>query len=177
MGNDEYTLKEYQIGFNEFNKFINIINKISSNYYEGYFVEKRKYDEFKKQYEVLLMKEQEQFRGIDLRILEKYKMNTENVESLKINLLNNKEYIFINKGLYQLICKKNDEEQMKNLVNLYSDIIDIIICDIKDNKPILRLKKNRTTIFNRSSLYLSPTDNYDINNNINNSNNGEIINF
>ena len=160
MGNDSYTLTDYQNSFDNNNKFINSIKQNSSNYYEGYFVEKQKYENFKKQYEVLLNKAQQltlQYKELeeeDLRILENYKINTEKVESLKTNILNNKEYILINKGLYQLICRKNKEEENKNLTNLYSDVKDIIICSKKDNKQILRLKKNQINIINKSSLYL-----------------------
>ena len=63
-------------------------------------------------------------------------MNTEKPELLQNNLFNNKEYIFINEGLYQLICKKNDEEKKNNFVNLYSSGTDLIICGKKDNKQI-----------------------------------------
>ena len=158
MGNNEYSLTDYRNGFNEFNNFIISIYKNASIYYTGYFVENQKYNAFKKQYEDLLSLEQKQVNP-EMGILENYKMNTEKVELLKNNLLNNKEYIFINEGLYQLICKKNDEEKNKNLVNLYSDVNDVIIYDIKENKPLLRLKKNQKNIFNRFSLYLNPENN------------------
>ena len=163
MGNDTYSLTDYQKGFNDYNNFIIIINKPYKNYFKGYFVEKPKYENFKKQYEALLTIEQQkklyhqELQEKDLQILEQYRINTEKVESLKTNLLNGKEYILINEGLYQLICKKNEEEK-KNLAILYSDIKDVIICDQKDNKQILRLKKNENNIFNKSSLYLSHQD-------------------
>ena len=59
MGNDSYTLTDYQKCFSNYNTFINIINNKSQNYYEGYFVEKQKYDIFKTQYDALLNKEQQ----------------------------------------------------------------------------------------------------------------------
>ena len=112
MGNDTYSLTDYQKGFNDYNNFIIIINKPYKNYFKGYFVEKPKYENFKKQYEALLTIEQQkklnhqELQEQDLQILEQYKINTEKVESLKTNLLNGKEYILINEGLYRLICKK-----------------------------------------------------------------------
>ena len=111
MGNENYSLTDYRNAFNEFNKFINNIHT-KPNYYEGYFVENKKFDDFKKQYEALLAKEQK-MNVVQVQILDNYKMNTEKPELLQNNLFNNKEYIFINEGLYQLICKKNDEEKKK----------------------------------------------------------------
>ena len=110
MGNDDYSLIDYRNAFNEFNTFINNIHTKPNNYYEGYFVENKKFDDFKKQYEALLAKEQK-MNVVQVQILDNYKMNTEKPELLQNNLFNNKEYIFINEGLYQFICKKNDEEK------------------------------------------------------------------
>ena len=161
MGNEDYSLTDYRNAFNEFNKFINNIHT-KPNYYEGYFVENKKFDDFKKQYEALLAEEQKMNVvqvQVQVQILDNYKMNTEKPELLQNNLFNNKEYIFINEGLYQLICKKNDEEKKNNFVNLYSSGTDLIICGKKDNKQILRLKKNPTNIFNKSSLYIGASNN------------------
>ena len=160
MGNDDYSLTEYRNAFNEFNKFINNIHT-KPNYYEGYFVENKKFDDFKKQYEALLAKEQKMNVmqvQVQVQILDNYKMNTEKPELLQNNLFNNKEYIFINEGLYQFICKKNDEEKKNNLVNLYSSGTDFIICGKNNNTQILRLKKNPTNIFNKSSLYIGSSN-------------------
>ena len=161
MGNDDYSLTDYRNAFNEFNKFINNIHTRPNYYYEGYFVENKKFDDFKKQYEALLTEGQKMNVmqvQVQVQILDNYKMNTEKPELLQNNLFNNKEYIFINEGLYQLICKKNDEEKKNNFVNLYSSGTDLIICGKKDNKQILRLKKNPTNIFNKSSLYIGSSN-------------------
>ena len=180
MGNSEKTLTDYQNGFTEFNSFINNIQKYK-RYYEGYFVENQKYKEFYKQYEKLLSSEQKKLgsqgqQDNNLQILEQYKMNTEKVDFLKNNLLNNKEYIFINEGLYKLICEKNEEEEKNNLAKLYANDRDLIIYDKKE-KPILVLRKNPNNIFNKSSIspsnniVNSPQETVNNNNSINNTSN------
>ena len=95
MGNDEnYTLTDYQKGFNQLQNFVNNIPKNIIN--QGYFVDYQKYNDFKKIFDSLFNKQQKSAiynnqgqQEIDLKELESSKLYTENVDNLKENLLNN----------------------------------------------------------------------------------------
>ena len=163
MGNDDnFSLTDYQKGFNELNNFVKNIpkNKMINH---GYFVDYQKYNKFKEKYDELLSKHQllknpyQNQQEIDLKSLESVKMNTEKVEDLENNLKNNKEYILINENMFQLICIKNKEKGTNNSVNFYFNGRDLIICNKDGQKMILRLKFKISNIFNRDSLYMNPS--------------------
>ena len=163
MGNDDnFSLTDYQKGFNELSNFVkNIPNNKMIN--QGYFVDYQKYSKFKEKYDELLCKHQllknpyQNQQEIDLKSLESVKMNTEKVEDLENNLKNNKEYILINESMLQLICIKNKEKGTNNSVNFYFNGGDLIICNKDAQKMILRLKFKDSNIFNRDSLYMNPS--------------------
>ena len=163
MGNDDnFSLTDYQKGFNELNNFVKNIPK-NKMINQGYFVDYQKYNKFKEKYDELLSKHQllknpyQNQQEIDLKSLESVKMNTEKVEDLENNLKNNKEYILINENMFQLICIKNKEKGTNNSVNFYFNGRDLIICNKDGQKMILRLKFKISNIFNRDSLYMNPS--------------------
>ena len=84
-------------------------------------------------------------------------MYTENVDNLYKNLLNNKPYILINEALCQLICIKNREKGDNNLIHFFHYNNDLILCNSDGKKQYFRLKFNGSNIFNRESLYVTPS--------------------
>ena len=163
MGNDDnFSLTDYQKGFNELNNFVKNIPK-NKMINQGYFVDYQKYNKFKEKYDELLSKHQllklpyQNQQEIYLKSLESVKMNTEKVEDLENNLKNNKEYILINENMFQLICIKNKEKGTNNSVNFYLNGRDLIICNKDGQKMILRLKFKISNIFNIDSLYMNPS--------------------
>ena len=172
MGNDEnYTLNDYQKGFNQLTNFIKNIPNNKDIINQGYFVDYQKYNDFKKIYDSLVSKQQKSAinntqgqQEIDLKELESSKLYTENVDNLNKNLLNNKPYILINETLCQLICIKNREKGDNNLIHFFHNNNDLILCNSDGKKQYFRLKFKNSNIFNRDSLYLtqsqiSSTDN------------------
>lgn len=165
MGNDEnYTLTDYQKGFNQLKNFVKKIPNNKNIINRGYFVDYQKYNDFKKIFDSLFNKQQQSAiynnqgqQEIDLKELESSKLYTENVDNLYKNLLNNKQYILINEDLCQLICIKNKEKGTNNSVNFYLNGRDLIICNKDVQKMILRLKFKNSNIFNRDSLYMNPS--------------------
>ena len=163
MGNDSYTLNDYKCAFNEYKQFINIIHKNAQLLSKGYFVEKQNYENFKSIYDNLLIQKQKSLvnshsqdveQNISLETLEAYRMNTETIEGLKAGLLNNKEYILINNGLYHLIC----HETKNTLINFYIKNGDLFICSEDGKKLIMRLRIYSSNIINKFSLYLIPSE-------------------
>ena len=172
MGNGEnFTLNDYQKGFNQLPNFINNIPNNKDIINKGYFVDYQKYNDFKKICDSLVSKQQQSAinntqgqQEIDLKALESSKLYTENVENLYKNLLNNKPYILINEALCQLICIKNKENGDNNLIHFFHNNNDLILCNSDGKKQYFRLKFKNSNIFNRDSLYLtqsqiSSTDN------------------
>ena len=84
-------------------------------------------------------------------------MYTENVDNLYKNLLNNKPYILINEALCQLICIKNKEKGDNNLIHFFHNSNDLILCNSDGKKQYFRLKFRSSNIFNRESLYVTPS--------------------
>ena len=163
MGNSSYSLKDYNDAFNEYKKFINIIHKNSQLLSKGYFVEKQNYEKFTNIYDDLRLQEQNLQRNlpgnggqqnISSEALEANKMKTEKIEDLKAGLLNNKEYILINQGLYQFIC----HETKNTLINFYIKDNDLFICSNDGKNVIMRLKIYSINMINKSSLYLTPSE-------------------
>ena len=163
MGNGSYSLKDYNDAFNEYNKFINIIHKNAQLLSKGYFVEKQNYEKFTNVYDKLMLQEQNLQRNLPGQVgqqnissetLEANKMKTEAIEGLKAGLLNNKEYILINQGLYQLIC----HETKNTLINFYIKDNDLFICSNDGKNVIMRLKIYSKNMINKSSLYLTPSE-------------------
>ena len=163
MGNDEnYSLTDYQKGFNQLKNFVKNIPKNKDIINQGYFVDYQKYNDFKKIFDSLFDKQQKSAiynnqgqQEIDLKILESSKLYTENVDNLQKNLLNNKQYILINEALCQLICIKNREKGDNNLIHFFRDDNDLILCNSDGKKQYFRLKFKNSNIFNRDSLYYS----------------------
>ena len=162
MGNS-YSLKDYNDAFNDYKKFINIIHKNSHLLSKGYFVEKQNYEKFTNIYDNLRLQEQNLQRNlpghggqqnISSEALEANKMKTETIEGLKAGLLNNKEYILINQGLYQLIC----HETKNTLITFYIKNNDLFICSNDGKNVIMRLKIYSINMINKSSLYLTPSE-------------------
>ena len=165
MGNDEnYTLNDYQKGFNQLTNFIKNIPNNKDIINQGYFVDYQKYNDFKKIYDSLVSKQQQSAinntqgqQEIDLKELESSKLYTENADNLYKNLLNNKPYILINESLCQLICIKNKEKGDNNLIHFFHNNNDLILCNSDGKKQYFRLKFKGSNIFNRESLYVTPS--------------------
>ena len=192
MGNGTYSLKDYNDAFNEYKKFINIIHKNAQLLSKGYFVEKQNYEKFTNVYDNLRLQEQNLQRNLPGQVgqqnisseaLEANKMKTETIEGLKAGLLNNKEYILINKGLYQLIC----HETKNTLIDFYIKDNDLFICSNDGKNVIMRLKIYSTNMINKSSLYLTPSEisaatsnnisATPLTNNVANDNNANTVNY
>jgi len=192
MGNGSYSLKDYNDAFNEYKKFIFIIHKNSQLLSKGYFVEKQNYEKFTNVYDKLMLQEQNLQRNLPGQVgqqnisseaLEANKMKTETIEGLKAGLLNNKEYILINKGLYQLIC----HETKNTLIDFYIKDNDLFICSNDGKNVIMRLKIYSTNMINKSSLYLTPSEisaatsnnisATPLTNNVANDNNANTVNY
>ena len=192
MGNGSYSLKDYNDAFNDYKKFINIIHKNSQLLFKGYFVEKQNYEKFTNIYDNLRLQEQNLQRNlpghggqqnISSEALEANKMKTEAIEGLKAGLLNNKEYILINQGLYQFIC----HETKNTLINFYIKDNDLFICSNDGKNVIMRLKIYSKNMINKSSLYLTPSEisaatsnnisATPLTNNVANDNNANTVNY
>ena len=165
MGNDgNYSLTDYQKGFNHLKNFVNNIPNNKDIINQGYFVDYQKYNDFKKIFDSLFNKQQKSViynnqgqQEIDLKELESLKLYTENLDNLYKNLLNNKPYILINEALCQLICIKNKEKGDNNLIRFFHNNNDLILCNSDGKKQYFRLKFKNSNIFNRDSLCMNPS--------------------
>ena len=158
-GINEPSLKDYKNVFEKFRKYLKDIHDNNGNQsitHEGYFVNYKKFEDFKDKLKILFQKEPDNLNSLnpneEKRIfgeIETIKIETESLDEVKKDIGNNK-FIIINKDTHKLICKKPEPEKEDRMVQ-YKLSNDFLIVNPGKNDEI-QFKKNKENIVDKTSF-------------------------